>query len=108
MEPNNLKVIRDFWAVPAVTMSRLCGFGVNQWRDYEAGKAEPNKSNGILIHMVANPYVFRALLKVLPEDERLRMGKRYDKLILKADSVCKTIDQKAEQAKQNMAMNWCR
>lgn len=61
LTPIDIKAIRERYGVPANQMSRICGFGVNQWRGYENG-SEPNESNSNLIWLIADPRIFLRLV----------------------------------------------
>ena len=44
-------------------MSRILGFGVNQWGLYESGQVEPSRSNLLLVQLVKDPKRFLRLLE---------------------------------------------
>lgn len=56
------KKIRQQYGLSRVGMSRVLGFGINQWRMYEDGKAEPKHSHALIISMIQDPRSFRKLL----------------------------------------------
>lgn len=68
--------IRNKYGLSRIAISKVLGFGVNQWRKYEDDGVEPKDSHGLLIRMVMDPKSFKKLLsdnaRVL-EDE---LGKR--------------------------------
>lgn len=75
--------VRDKYKVPASTMSEILGFGVNTYRNYEAGEI-PGKANANLINLADNPNYFKELVKsctALEENERKKILKRTDNLI---------------------------
>lgn len=49
--------IRERYGISATKMAQILGFGVNQWRLYEAGEV-PSVSNGRMIRSIMNPLVF--------------------------------------------------
>ena len=58
-------------------MSRLCGFGINQWRSYEVEGKTPNKSNMCLINMVVTPSGMLLLMNIIPDHLKELMGNRF-------------------------------
>ena len=53
--------IRKNYGISASKMSKLLGFGINQWRLYEAGEV-PSVSNGRTIRSIASPAGFMNIL----------------------------------------------
>lgn len=79
--PEDIKNIRLKYGLSASKMAEVLGFGVNVYRNYEAGEV-PNESNARLIQLAADPGKFRELLEIsqiLEGDEKLE--KHVDKLI---------------------------
>ncbi len=66
--PEDIKAIRLKYRVSAAKMSRILGFGANQYRLYEAGEM-PSLSNARLITLIAEKDNFEKL-KTLEEDSR--------------------------------------
>lgn len=58
-----LKEMRLRYGLPASAMSKVCGFGINQWRSYENG-SEPSVSNLLLIQLIEVPSNFLRLLSI--------------------------------------------
>lgn len=80
MELNEkMKSARENYGISALKMSKILGFGVNQWRLYEEGIA-PNASNLMLILLAINPFYFQNILFVLPENIKRDIG--YEKYYL--------------------------
>jgi putative zinc finger/helix-turn-helix YgiT family protein len=55
--PDEIIKIRERYGLSAARMSEILGFGVNTYRQYEAGEI-PNSANAKLIQMVADPKYF--------------------------------------------------
>jgi transcriptional regulator with XRE-family HTH domain len=53
--------IREKYNLPAAKMSEILGFGINSYRQYEAGEV-PNQSNARLIQLADDPREFRKLV----------------------------------------------
>ncbi|QKZ15208.1 hypothetical protein [Spirosoma sp. KUDC1026] len=102
----NLKAVRKFYGLSATDMSRICGFGPNQWRLYENGEASPNSSNYNLIVLVVDPYSFQRLLKVLSDVDRVAMGKRYDMALQKTKNVCWDLENLVEASRRDLVQAW--
>lgn len=78
-----IKAIREQYDLPATKMSEVLGFGINSYRNYEAGEV-PSAANGKLIQLAANPKRFRDLLELCETcDERTKTKtlKRIEDLI---------------------------
>jgi len=60
--PEEIKSIREQYALPATKMSEILGFGINVYRQYEAGEM-PSVSNGRLIQIAKDPKEFRRLVE---------------------------------------------
>lgn len=57
------KKIREYYGYNSSQMSRLLGFGLNQWANYEKGH-EPSESNALLIELIADPEVWLKVIKM--------------------------------------------
>jgi len=55
--PDEIISIREKYDLPAVKMSEILGFGVNSYRQYEAGEI-PSSANAKLIQMIDDPKKF--------------------------------------------------
>lgn len=55
--PDKIKNIRNKYGLPASKMSEVLGFGVNSYRQYEAGEM-PSVANAKLIQMIDDPKYF--------------------------------------------------
>lgn len=55
--PDEIARIREKYSLPAAKISEILGFGVNSYRQYEAGEM-PSIANAKLIQMVADPKYF--------------------------------------------------
>lgn len=81
--PEDIKGIRLKYGLSASKMAEVLGFGVNVYRNYEAGEV-PNESNARLIQLAADPRKFRELLEIsqiLEGDDLFKLEKHIDKLI---------------------------
>jgi putative zinc finger/helix-turn-helix YgiT family protein len=59
--PDEIKEVREQYGLSANKMSEILGFGINVYRNYEAGEV-PSVSNGRLIQLVKDPKEFRQLI----------------------------------------------
>lgn len=64
-----MKNTRTHYELSKIAMSRICGFGDNQWMLYENGRTEPNKSNLKLIKRCCTPTGFHTLLMIADPKE---------------------------------------
>ena len=81
--PEDIKNIRLKYGLPAIKMAEVLGFGVNVYRNYEAGEV-PNESNARLIQLAADPRKFREVLEIsqlFVGDDLSKLEKHIDKLI---------------------------
>jgi DNA-binding transcriptional regulator YiaG len=70
--PEEIKAIREQYDLPATKMAEVLGFGINSYRNYEAGEV-PSASNGKLIQLAASPKRFKDLLELCEEcDEKVK------------------------------------
>lgn len=103
---NKMKQVRDIYGLNKTDMSRVCGFGANTWRRYEAGKATPESSNKKLIEQTFKPHGMAKLLEMVSDDERAKMGYRWDNAINKALRYAEGIEQQATEYKSKLANNF--
>lgn len=68
---------RKEYGLSRADMSRLCGFGINQWRSYEVDGKTPSKSNKCLINMVVCPSGMLSLMGIIPSYLKELMGNRF-------------------------------
>ncbi len=61
--PDEIKAIRAKYELSATKMSEVLGFGVNVWRNYEAGEV-PSESNARLIQVADDPMEFGKMVKL--------------------------------------------
>lgn len=80
--PDEIKAIREKYALSAVKMSEVLGFGVNMYRSYEGGEI-PSDSNARLIQLASNTEEFKRLVLLSNVFE----GKDLDKLIKRIDEI---------------------
>lgn len=80
--PEEIRQIRERYALSATKMSEILGFGVNSYRNYELGEV-PNLSNGKLIQLAADPRKFQNLIEL---SESLTSDFK-EKLRIKAESL---------------------
>ena len=83
--PDEIKRVRELYGISALRMSKLLGFGDNQYRKYEEGEM-PSVSNGKMISALKDPHFFLEILKLaqnqFPNDEILKIEKRVKELLL--------------------------
>ena len=83
--PDEIKRVRELYGISALRMSKLLGFGDNQYRKYEEGET-PSVSNGKMISALKDPHFFLEILKLaqnqFPNDEILKIEKRVKELLL--------------------------
>ena len=60
--PDEIRKIREKYNLNCTQMSKILGFGVNQWRQYEAGVV-PSESQGKMIRSVANKVTMEYMLE---------------------------------------------
>lgn len=85
--PDEIKEIREKYGLSAVKMSEILGFGVNSYRNYEAGEV-PSHSNGKMIQLIKDPAKFRDLVKisdVLDQEQKLKLIHKINGMIHKQD-----------------------
>ena len=80
--PEDIKKNRDKYGLSATKMSEILGFGVNSYRNYEAGEV-PSQSNARLIQISGDPKKFKNLVELSEVIE----GENYKKLIKKIDQL---------------------
>lgn len=81
--PEEIIAIREQYDLPATKMAEVLGFGINSYRNYEAGEV-PSASNAKLIQLAANPRRFKDLLELCETcDNKLKEKtlKRIEELI---------------------------
>jgi uncharacterized phage-associated protein len=81
--PDEIASLRKQYGLPAIKMSRILGFGDNQFRLYENGDM-PSEANGKILMGIKNPLVFKTFLinskNQFSEDE-------YHKMLRKVDAI---------------------
>ena len=60
--PEEIKRIRQHYALSATKMSEILGFGENQYRLYENGDM-PSEANGKVLMSIMNPEIFRSFVE---------------------------------------------
>ena len=68
--------VRERYGISAAKMAQILGFGINQWRHYEAGEV-PSVSNGRMIRSIMSPAVF---LDYVNSSKHILGEKEYDKI----------------------------
>lgn len=90
--------IRTRYGISKRMMSRLLGFGVNQWRLYEEGSSTPKDTHAIMINVVKDPRMFRKLFTDNERFMRLELGDTmYERLVGKVDDVLKDYKYKTDK-----------
>ncbi|HNS29663.1 MAG TPA: DUF4065 domain-containing protein [Tenuifilaceae bacterium] len=87
--PEQIIATREKYKLSAAKMSKVCGFGINVYRQYEAGEV-PSQSNAKLIHLAHDPHEFRKLVNYCSTLDQNFKEKAY-----------KTIDNLLEEQKHN-------
>lgn len=79
--PDELRALRERRGLSFAQISRLTGFGINQWGQYEEGTI-PSESNARTVSLMASPEGMRALLDAagpaFREDERRKILARIE------------------------------
>lgn len=79
--PDEIKEIRNRYMLSALKMSRILGFGDNQYRLYENGEI-PNVANGRVLKAIQSPKTFETFVEaaknVLSNDEYAKINKRLE------------------------------
>ena len=87
--PDEIRDIRERYGLNYTQISKIMGFGLNQWRQYEEGSI-PNDSNARLIIAVKNKNVMKGMLEAAKEEfddkEYLKLSDRINKTTDKSDS----------------------
>lgn len=97
-----MKKARESYGLGFSNMSRVCGMGINQWRMYENGEAEPNVSNGHLIRIATTPTGMMQLLELCPPVTMEAMGKRWRKAYDRVEVMVKEIERRVEDLKRQL------
>lgn len=100
--PLRMKKARESYGLGFSNMSRVLGMGINQWRMYEKGEAEPNASNGHLIRIATTPTGMMQLLELCPPVTREVMGKRWRKAYDRVEVLVKEIERRGEDLKRQL------
>lgn len=83
--PDEITDLRKFYGLSAIKMSRILGFGDNQYRLYENG-IMPSEANGKILMVIKNPIVLKTFLNnsrnQFTKDEYLKMEKKIECAIL--------------------------
>lgn len=82
--PNEIKLIREKYGLSATKMSEILGFGINSYRNYEAGEV-PSQSNSKLIQLADDPNKFKYLVELVDsfgESTKTKVLKQIEKLIV--------------------------
>jgi transcriptional regulator with XRE-family HTH domain len=97
--PAEVLETRQKYGLSASKMSEILGFGVNGYRQYEAGEV-PSLSNGKLIQMAADPLKFRSLVEI---SDALELKVR-ETLLQKIDMLV-AIEQSEEEGLEHYLFN---
>ena len=73
MKTEEIKKIREYYGLKKTQMSVLCGFGINQWGNYEAGSL-PSASNERLIFLLNYPKNFLKMTEFISEPDKQAIG----------------------------------
>lgn len=97
-----MKKARTFYGLSAAMMSRVCGFGINQWRQYETGKAEPDRGNRHLIDIVCRPRGMMLMLSLCSPLTKEQMGRRWQSVSERVGVAVNKINQEGEKLKERL------
>ena len=101
--PGQIKAIREQYNLSATKMSEILGFGINSYRQYEAGEVS-NQSNARLIQLANDPREFKKLLEL----SNVLEGKALKKLINKIEIIIdEQKTQKFHKQLENYLFNAC-
>jgi hypothetical protein len=90
---SRMKRTRKKYGASSSFMSKVCGFGVNSWRNYEAGQ-NPCEANLKLIEMSLRPYNMMTLLDFCYTP--IKDTTQYKKVLEKVNTICVSIKNHAE------------
>lgn len=88
--PEEITHIREKYGLSAKRMSEILGFGINTYRQYEAGEI-PSTSNARLIQMASDPDKFLGLVKLCESID----SNAKEKLLKKVETLSKEIEDKS-------------
>ncbi len=60
--PEEIKLVRETYNISSSKIAEVLGFGINQYRNYEAGEM-PNNSNSKTLKVICNPIHFKAYIE---------------------------------------------
>lgn len=88
--PDEIAQIRKQYDLPAIKMSRVLGFGDNQYRLYENGDM-PSETNGKILMSIKNPLIFKTFLlnsrNQFSQEEFERMMKKVNSVEPKSEDL---------------------
>ena len=93
--PDEINNIRSKYGLSASKMSEILGFGVNSYRQYEAGEI-PSVANAKLIQMVDDPQNFMEMTALCGTLDEKARGKYIQKAIFLAEEKKRNISNKNE------------
>ena len=79
--PDEIRKTREMYDLSASKMSKILGFGDNQYRLYENGDI-PSEANGKILSLITTPSVFKDYIKIAKNQFEER---EYNKILLKLD-----------------------
>lgn len=89
--PDEIKDIRSHYALSALKMSRILGFGDNQYRLYENGEI-PNVANGRVLKAIQSPKTFETFVdaakNILSDEEYAKIKKRIEEYESRSQMDC--------------------
>jgi putative zinc finger/helix-turn-helix YgiT family protein len=86
--PEEITQLREQYGLSGAKMSEVLGFGVNVYRNYEAGEI-PSSSNARLIQLAQDPREFKKLVDLsttLSDKEKSKITHRVHELLLKEEN----------------------
>lgn len=90
--PDEIKSIRERYGLNYAQLSKIMGFGINQWKSYEEGNV-PSESNAKLILTVRRK---DGMMRLLKESRPSFEDREYARIVSRIESACDDADSKAE------------
>lgn len=92
---SRMKNCRKKYGASKTLMSKVCGFGVNGWSNYEKSTDNIERSNALLIFMAITPYGMMKLLEMCTNS--MKDQPEYKRTYMKVYHHCELIRKVTEQ-----------
>ncbi len=103
---NKMKRARLAYGLSCNDMSRICGFGINQWNLYEDGKSIPSGANKHLIRIATNPNGMLNLLNICPQFTKDVLGNRFYKCVSNVLKITDALREQVNNIHDHLADNY--